>query len=209
MRRRFLISVALSLPLLSCAAQRPKGSASPSAGQRELLPEQQVQHVLNRLAFGPRPGDAAKVREMGLDRWIELQLQPDRIDDVGMVALLARYPSLSAKTEDIVSDFQMVQQARREAQRADSADKREARQMVRADSMLAAAQRDAQRVVGDLQSAKLARAVASERQLYEVMVDFWENHFSVFAGKGQTRLYLADYDQNVIRPNAMGKFRDL
>src|SRR5262245_39656974 len=103
----------------------------------------------------------------------------------------------------------MVQQARREAQRADSADKREARQMVRADSMLAAAQRDAQRVVGDLQSAKLARAVASERQLYEVMVDFWENHFSVFAGKGQTRLYLASYDLNVIRPNALGKFRDL
>jgi uncharacterized protein (DUF1800 family) len=146
---------------------------------------------------------------MGVDRWIELQLQPERIDDGATVALLAKYPSLSAKTEDIVSDFQMVQQARRQAVRADSADKKEARQMVRADSTLFAAQRDAQRVVGDIQSAKLARAVGSERQLYEVMVDFWENHFSVFAGKGQTRLYLADYDQNVIRPNAMGKFRDL
>ena len=209
MRRRFLISVALTLPLWSCATQRPKSSASPAATARELLPEQQVQHVLNRLAFGPRPGDAARVRELGVDKWIALQLQPNQINDAGMVAVLATYPSLTAKTEDIVSDFQMVQQARREAQRADSADKKEARQMVRADSALAAAQRDAQRVVGDLQSAKLARAVASERQLYEVMVDFWENHFSVFAGKGQTRLYLADYDQNVIRPNAMGKFRDL
>ena len=57
--------------------------------------------------------------------------------------------------------------------------------------------------------AKLARAVASERQLQEVMTDFWENHFSVFAGKGQTRLFLAGYDRDVIRPRALGKFRDL
>ena len=49
----------------------------------------------------------------------------------------------------------------------------------------------------------------SERQLDEVMVDFWENHFSVFSGKGQTRLFLASYDSDVIRPHALGKFRDL
>ena len=60
-----------------------------------------------------------------------------------------------------------------------------------------------------MQSAKLARAVTTDRQLDEVMVDFWENHFSVFAGKGQTRLFLAQYDRDVIRPHALGKFRDL
>src|SRR5689334_22101482 len=49
----------------------------------------------------------------------------------------------------------------------------------------------------------------SERQLQEVMVDFWENHFTVFAGKGQTRYYLTSYDRDVIRPNALGHFRDL
>ena len=64
-------------------------------------------------------------------------------------------------------------------------------------------------MVGQIQSAQLARAVSSERQLDEVMVDFWENHFSVFAGKGQTRLYIAQYDRDVIRPHALGKFRDL
>ena len=69
--------------------------------------------------------------------------------------------------------------------------------------------RKAQKIVGEVQSAKLARAVVSERQLDEVMVDFWENHFSVFAGKGQTRLFLAQYDRDVIRPHALGKFRDL
>ena len=60
-----------------------------------------------------------------------------------------------------------------------------------------------------MQSAKLARAVSSERQLQEVLTDFWENHFTVFAGKGQVRLFIPAYDRDVIRPNAMGKFRDL
>ena len=71
------------------------------------------------------------------------------------------------------------------------------------------AARETQQFVGQIQSAKLARAVSRERQLNEVMVDFWENHFSVFAGKGQTRLFLAQYDRDVIRPHALGKFRDL
>jgi uncharacterized protein (DUF1800 family) len=69
--------------------------------------------------------------------------------------------------------------------------------------------RRAQRAVGDVQSAKLARAVVSERQLQEVMTDFWSNHFTVFAGKGQTRLFIPAYDRDVIRPNALGHFRDL
>ena len=71
----------------------------------------------------------------------------------------------------------------------------------------AARQNTAARWTGPV--GKLARAVTSERQLNEVMVDFWENHFSVFAGKGQTRMFLAQYDRDVIRPNALGKFRDL
>src|SRR6266516_2428564 len=65
-------------------------------------------------------------------------------------------------------------------------------------------------VVTQLQSSRVARAVASERQLQEVMTDFWENHFNIYAAKGAPEpYYLVDYDQNVIRPNALGKFRDL
>jgi uncharacterized protein (DUF1800 family) len=75
---------------------------------------------------------------------------------------------------------------------------------------LAEAQRMIQRTVPELQASLLTRAVASERQLYEVMVNFWHNHFSVFAQKGQQeRLFLVEYDRDVIRPRAMGKFRDL
>src|SRR5437773_241756 len=215
MHRRILPLFALGMIACAHAAQAPvSGALSPAeraaaAQPRELLPEQQVQQALNRLAFGPRPGDVAKVRAMGVDKWIDLQLHPERIDDRQTEQLLASYPSLSAKTPDVVSDYQMVRQARQQAVRQDSANKKDARQMVRADPVLLDVQRDAQRVVPDLQSATLARAVVSERQLDEVMVNFWENHFSVFAGKGVTRLYLADYDQKVIRPNALGKFRDL
>ena len=183
---------------------------SPASAAREQLPDQQIQQVLNRLGFGPRPGDAAKVRAMGIDKWIDLQLHPERIEDKRADALIASYPALTANTQEIVSDFQMVQQARRQAQRADSmADKKDARRELAQNPALMNARQDAVRVVADVQSNKLARAVVSERQLQEVMVDFWENHFSVFSGKGQVRLYLADYDQDVIRPRVLGKFRDL
>ena len=89
-------------------------------------------------------------------------------------------------------------------------DKRDARrEVLTQDPKVTEVVRQTQQFVGEIQSAKLARAVNSERQLNEVMVDFWENHFSVFAGKGQTRLFLSSYDRDVIRPRALGKFRDL
>jgi uncharacterized protein (DUF1800 family) len=66
-----------------------------------------------------------------------------------------------------------------------------------------------QMVVTELQRAKLLRAVYSNRQLYELMVDFWENHFSIFANKDDDRYLLTSYDRDTIRPFAMGRFRDL
>jgi uncharacterized protein (DUF1800 family) len=66
-----------------------------------------------------------------------------------------------------------------------------------------------QMVVTELQRAKLLRAVYSERQLYEMMVDFWENHFSINANKDDDRYLMTSYDRDTIRPFAMGRFRDL
>jgi len=186
-----------------------------SSEPRDLLPDEQVQQVLSRLAFGPRPGDVEKVRAIGVDRWIADQLNPDRIDDALADQLLGHYQTLNAPTSELVETFRQVQQARRREQtqlraEGDTASKRDARREALAnDPQLRDLARRAQRIVGDVQSAKLARAVASERQLDEVMVDFWENHFSVYSGKGQTRLFLASYDRDVIRPHALGKFRDL
>jgi uncharacterized protein (DUF1800 family) len=66
-----------------------------------------------------------------------------------------------------------------------------------------------QRITGELQASRILRATYSERQLQEVMVDFWTNHFNVFAGKGADRWLLVSYDRDTIRPNAMGKFSEL
>src|SRR5207244_12449715 len=71
------------------------------------------------------------------------------------------------------------------------------------------ADRRPQRIVAELAAARMVRAVTSERQLQEVMVDFWFNHFNVFAPKGAVRWYVTDYERTVIRPNALGTFPDL
>ncbi|HEX6599243.1 MAG TPA: DUF1800 family protein, partial [Gemmatimonadaceae bacterium] len=223
--RRSLVALVLFLgACASPATQWPEGSqiapaplvvVSPTE-PREQTADQQVQQVLNRLAFGPRPGDVARVREMGVDRWIALQLAPDRIDDHLMDSIVATsYEGLDRSTNDIVADYVKGQQALRRtqaqlAQGGDSSGKKDLRaEVLRQNPELRDQLRRSQRALGELQSAKLARAVGSERQLQEVMTDFWENHFSVFAGKGVTRLFLPSYDRDVIRPHALGKFRDL
>jgi uncharacterized protein (DUF1800 family) len=220
-----LAAVALLLPA-GCAPNRSgttsaaSGSATPlvvvaPTEPREQTADQQVQHALNRLGFGARPGDVAKVREVGVDRWIALQLAPDRIDDRATEALVASYESYRRPTQDIVAAYRDGQMAIRQtqkqlAQQGDTASKRDMRaELLRADPKLQEQLRQARRVVGDVQSVKLARAVASERQLQEVLTDFWENHFTVYSGKGLTRLFIPSYDRDVIRPRAMGRFRDL
>lgn len=178
--------------LAGCASAggRPDAAMTgSSADQRELLPDEQVQHVLNRLAFGARPGDAAAVRATGVDRWIERQLRPETIDDSRADSLVARYPATRTDRATLVAAFIKARRLGNQAVADDVA---------------------LRRVVPELQAAMLTRAVASERQLHEVMVNFWENHFSVFANKNQQqRLYLVEYDRDVIRPRAMGRFRDL
>ncbi|MEO6879158.1 MAG: DUF1800 domain-containing protein [Gemmatimonadaceae bacterium] len=220
MRRLVVLSSAFAISGSVAVAQAAKpaaaavAQAAPAGQTGELLPDEQIQQVLNRLTFGARPGDADRVRSMGVDKWIDWQLQPNRIDDHATDDLMAKYPVLGMKTADIVRDYNAVQQLQRQVKKADAgdtaADKKDTRRELLAQNpQIAQAARTAQQLVGDVQSAKLARAVTTNRQLDEVMVDFWENHFSVYAGKGQTRLFLTQYDRDVIRPNALGKFRDL
>jgi uncharacterized protein (DUF1800 family) len=182
---------------------------------REQTADQQVQQVLNRLAFGARPGDGARVRAMGVDQWIALQLAPDRIDDGPTEVLLASYEGLNRPTSDFVSMYEEGQRAVRQmqqqlSQQGDTSARKDLRaELLRENPQLREQIRKNQRIVGDVQSARLARAVGSERQLQEVMTDFWENHFTVFANKGLTRLFVPAYDRDVIRPRALGNFRDL
>jgi uncharacterized protein (DUF1800 family) len=216
MRTLTVISLAAAATVVSAQSSRqPPPTRVQTATQQpgDLLPDEQIQQVLNRLTFGPRPGDAEKVRAMGIDKWIDSQLHPERIADPRTDSIISTYAVYAAPTSDIIRDFGIAQQLQRQVKResaADSMDRRDARKdAIQQNPTAANAVRQTQGLVGELQSAKLARAISSERQLDEVMVDFWENHFSVFAGKGQTRLFLAQYDRDVIRPRAFGKFRDL
>jgi uncharacterized protein (DUF1800 family) len=224
MRSALALRSALLLLVSACASSPTHGRASAPAAAfivvapsepREQTADQQVQQVLNRLGFGGRPGDAARVRATGVDQWIALQLAPGRIDDRVGDAVVASYEGLRRPTHELVAAYvagqQAIRQLQRQAvQRGDSSDRKDMRaEALRDDPRLRERLRQTQRIVGDVQSAKLARAVASERQLQEVMTDFWSNHFTVFAGKGQTRLYIPAYERDVIRPNALGRFRDL
>src|SRR5690348_1765335 len=123
---RVLVALVV-LGTAACAAapavQQSARSGSPaqmisyaSPEPRELLPDEQVQQVLNRLTFGPRPGEAEKVRAMGVDRWIDQQLRPEQIDDRAADELVSHYETLNEKTSDLVQTFREVQQARRREQ---------------------------------------------------------------------------------------------
>jgi uncharacterized protein (DUF1800 family) len=176
---------------------------------RELPADQQIIQALSRLTFGPRPGDVLKVRAMGLDKWIDQQLHPDKIDDRANERFVASYGILHQDQNDLLKQYAEEQRAKREVKR-DKAAATDA-----ADSIAVRKERQQQlngrrQVVTQLQSSRVARAVGSERQLQEVMTDFWENHFNIYMAKGAPEpYYLTDFDENVIRPHALGKFRDL
>jgi uncharacterized protein (DUF1800 family) len=185
--------------------------AQANQAAREQTADQQVRHALNRLAFGARPGDYERVRGMGVDAWITQQLDPGKIPDPAVERLLVQLPMYSMSIDKLIEVAPQPTPQERAAM-----DRALANAKTQADT--AAVRRENQQnqprefrsILPELQSLRLARAVASERQLEEVMVDFWLNHFSVFAQKNaQMRYFLAHYEREVIRPRAFGRFRDL
>jgi uncharacterized protein (DUF1800 family) len=378
---RGLDKLALWLLLLAIAAAAPQLFAKKDKDAAPALNEQKrAVHALNRLAFGPRPGDLQRVMAIGVDHWIDQQLHPEKISDSAIESRLAAFRTLRMSSHEIAEEFpdgglvrqvadgkkpmpsdppkravyqvQIARQEEKKAEKEQAAQAGAASQTMQtgqamqtaeasqpavdsavdpgsasggaktAEELAAAAaalpQSDApgdnnsmagtnsasmssasngmavetvpskptpeeeaeakrlenklyadlevqklpdlpadqrykkvlamtvdqkvtfadslrggkgqefligldpkqketllamnnpQGVVSDeLMQAKLLRAIYSERQLEEVMTDFWFNHFNVFIGKGADRVLLTDYEQNVIRPRAMGKFEDL
>ena len=213
---------AAALALGACSSGGRSAPAAPprptsrEAGARELTADEQVRQALDRLTFGARPGDAARVRAMGVDRWIAMQLDPARIDDGATDAFVSRYfPTVTRSPAELVRDDpppQLLLAAMRRAQRRDPGAGSGAPALVLSSGDSAALRRariGARMVLTDLQGAAVARAVMSRRQLQEVMVNFWENHFNIYALKGPERYLLGSFDRDAIRPHALGKFRDL
>jgi uncharacterized protein (DUF1800 family) len=148
-----------------------------------------VEHALNRLTFGPRPGQVEAIQKLGLERWIDQQLTPSSLDDSALAGRLTPLPERPEAIGRLAAARNASEQERQQMQRM-------ARQAARQE-------------VQALASQKITRAIYSERQLEEVLVDFWFNHFNVFAGKGRTSTFLADYELDAIRPHVWGSFREL
>ncbi len=337
----FFFSVSLVCAVSPLLAKKKDKPASSASDQRRAL------HALNRLSFGPRPGDVQRVMAIGVDKWIDLQLHPEKIDDSALEARLEPFRATRLGSREIAMEFpdgaeinqvmngkrpmpsdaalRMVYQVQidrqqEKKQRSEAAknspalsmmpsdtnasldhsamntgsptnenadpnaksspengdaaspaalpvkmtaeEKEEARrreeqlytdlevqqlpgippdqrfnkilgmspaaQLALADTLrggkgqdfldglppkqretLLALNNPAGVVPSELAQAKLLRAIYSERQLQEVMTDFWFNHFNVFADKGPDRLLIASYERDVIRPRALSKFEDL
>jgi uncharacterized protein (DUF1800 family) len=320
------------------AKKKDKDTDNPASRTTE---QKRAIHALNRLTFGPRPGDVQQVMAIGVDRWIELQLHPEKIDDSALDARLERLRTLRMSSKELAEDFpdnQLINQVKKgkrsmpsdaslrmiyKVQMAHLEEKKERKAAARNDSTTlpspsnaamnsnvanssltgddttASAKTDSDNdaiatapaklspeeeeearlreerlsadlevrelaalppderfrkvlslppstqlifaddirggkgqeflqglnpkqketllamnnptgvVTGELMQAKLLRAIYSERQLDEVMTDFWFNHFNVFADKGLDKLMVTSYERDVIRPHALGKFEEL
>src|ERR1700728_1819326 len=190
----------------------------------ELTEDQAILHALNRLGYGPRPSDVERIRQTGLEKWIDQQLHPESIEDAALDERLAKYPTLDQSASKLLSEYPPPAQAakkegetreeykqeligkRREAmaQMADTGNDNMDRALQQLGKMVGP-----NRIIAELSMAKIDRAIYSNRQLEAVMEDFWFNHFNVFANKGADRWLLTAYVRDTIRPHTIGKFADL
>jgi uncharacterized protein (DUF1800 family) len=154
-----------------------------------------VVHLLNRLAFGPTLEEARQVKTVGVERYIAEQLDPDTIPEP--VELRSRLAQLYTLKLDPVQLRQLYGPLR-------------SLRGFKPNPELERAQRERMRIIlRDAGEARILRAALSPRQLHEVLVDFWFNHFNVFSGKGPDDIWIGNYEEQAIRPFVLGRFRDL
>jgi uncharacterized protein (DUF1800 family) len=217
--------------LAACATHPPVGStAAPGAAAAAVAPspapppsaipaptwslDKRSLHVLSRLAYGPRPGDLAAIRAAGVDAWISAQLHPTALTDEALEAKLRSYPSLAESPAELVARYPRPKQAAKLAARRAARHGGGGAPAMNAppstvDPAASTPDGKPRDLVRELTAQKLLRAVTSERQLQEVLVDFWFNHFNVFAQKGADLWLVGSYERDAIRPFVFGKFRDL
>jgi len=150
-------------------------------------------HLLNRISFGPAPGDLESVRASGIDAYIEKQLNPQKLPTSReLEERLKNLPTLNAPMDELAETYGLPKNEKDLPE--------DERKAIRKKQNI---------VVEELAEAKILRAVMSPAQLQEVMTDFWFNHFNVFAEKGPDKLMISSYERDAIRPFALGKFGDL
>src|SRR5579863_2488204 len=157
-------------------------------------------HALNRLAFGPAPGDVETANRLGVERWIAQQLNPHGLpESPELEEQIGALETLRMTPVELFLQYGPPMGGRRGPNQKPNRDPEAQKQ----------ARQQARIVVEQAIRARLMRAVRSPRQLQEVMTAFWFNHFNVFAGKGLCYLWVGAYEEEAIRPHVMGRFRDL
>src|SRR5690606_14575561 len=159
-----------------------------ASADRPLTEDQKILHVLNRLGYGPRPGDLEKVRSIGLKKYIEMQLNPTLINDNAAETKLKSLEVFDMTTAEIFAKYPnpgavkryLSRDKKNSAQRADAADeqtpaekqaeRKRVRELYREYGL-----QPASRIIAQINAGRVLRAAYSERQLQEVMVDFWQN----------------------------------
>jgi len=252
MRYKTIAPIVLILLLITTTGSR-------AAEQTATADQQKITHILNRLGFGPRPGDVERVQKMGIKEYIEQQLHPESIPDTRADDRAFHLASIRMSQEQIFQNYPDPQQLARQLglrggnqpnqqnpqtpaarpnlqsrlnrgnaaqnpanatdpamqagtpqangaanQALDPAARQKLNQYMQSNNL-----GRPQELLQELVSNKIIRAVESDRQLQEVMTDFWFNHFNIYWQKGQDKWLVTDYETNVIRPNALGKFKDL
>ncbi len=226
--------------LAVCAVSVPTFAFSGEVvGAKPLTEDQKIVHVLNRLGFGARPGDVEKVKAIGLQKYIDRQLEAPSVEDavaeskvnnleifkMSTSEVFAKYPNPGALLRQLEGGRQ-AQAAAQNRQATASMPNGQAMTGEQPEGRMTADEqrerrqklqklyqeydlRPANQLVPQIAANRVLRAVYSERQLQEVMVDFWQNHFNVFSGKAAVRWYIPSYERDVLRKNALGNFKDL
>ncbi|MDQ3750307.1 MAG: DUF1800 domain-containing protein, partial [Acidobacteriota bacterium] len=245
----FLMLAAMFSPIFTVGAN---AQMMQKTSAKQLTEDQKILHVLNRLGFGAREGDVERVKAVGINKYIEQQLNPSAISDQAAEAKVKNLEVLKMSNEELFAKYPNQAAVLLAVAQKNNLDKTESAQLknknrVKSDELkntdgammpgenktadsnvaqLSEADRQKyqqeiaalyakyklgrpQQITQQLNASRIMRAVYSERQLNEVMVDFWTNHFNIYAGKAATRWFLPEYDRDVIRPNALGNFKDL
>jgi uncharacterized protein (DUF1800 family) len=220
----FSIIIAITLitsPVASYSIEKNKKVTSSSSYKDSLSQDEKILHVLNRLGYGARPGDVEKVRRMGIEKYIELQLNPEKIDDQAVEARLKNLNTLTMDSQELARAYPQPKLVNggKQAKLAENnpeEDNKDDKKLQKIEKRRERIGFDENEIMGQpreilmqLTQQQILRSVYSERQLNEVMVDFWTNHFNIFWAKQADKYLLTEYIQKVIRPNAMGNFGEM
>jgi len=205
-----LALIAAILPAPALARAKRSGSTDSSgpgqkSNEKRLTEQEKIVHLLNRITFGPSRGDIAAVQAIGIEKYVSQQLQPENIPEAPAVQdFVSSADSLNKSPDDLVLEY--GEPAVKAALAAQGLEEKSDEGKMAVNKLRGNLYK---KVSDATEQAKLLRAAESPRQLQEVMMDFWFNHFNIYNKKGNDRLWIGSFEEQAIRPYALGKFRDL